>query len=127
MTFTPARRTRHYGDDLRFLLRLSEPVDYYVVNVVRAVASTGLPSLRTSDVPRKWLFAQVGMAPEDVPLARVWRFGFLELPPGSTRSSVTVPTRRHPLRERPKSLRLRFSARHLTTPLYATARVLPGG
>lgn len=52
VTFTPTRRTRHYGDDLRFLPRLSEPVDYYVVNVVRAVASTGLPSLRTSDVPR---------------------------------------------------------------------------
>jgi hypothetical protein len=124
VTFAPARRTRHYGDDLRFLLRLSAPVDYYVVNVVRAVRSPWLPALRTSDVPRRWLVAQVGDAPDDVPLAQVWRFGFLELPPGSTRSGVTVPTRRQPLHERAASLRLRFSAQHLTGPLFATVRVL---
>ena len=125
VTLRPARRTAHYGDDLVFRLHLSAPVDYYVVNVVRAVRVDRYRPLRTSDVPRRWLRSQVGSAPGDVPLCRVWRDGFLELPPGSTRSRIVVPTLRHPLRNRAKALTVRFSARYLTPPLRATTRVLP--
>jgi hypothetical protein len=123
----PARRTAHYGDDLVFRLHLSAPVDYYVVNVVRALCVDRYRPLRTSDVPRRWLRAQVGSAPHDVPLCRVWRQGFLELPPGSTRSKIVVPTLRHPLHNRAKALTVRFSAHYLTSPLRATIRVLPSG
>jgi hypothetical protein len=124
VTLSPARPTTHYGDDLVFRLLLSAPVDYYVVNTVRAVRVDRYRPLRTSDVPRSWLRAQLGAAAADVPLCRVWRDGFLELPPGHTRSQIVVPTRRHPLHDRAKALTVRFSAQYLTTPLRATVRVL---
>ncbi|HEX6246431.1 MAG TPA: hypothetical protein VFZ64_01055 [Nocardioidaceae bacterium] len=125
VTFEPVRKRVHYGDDVRFRLSLSAPVDYGVWRRLRAVRVDRLRPLRTSDVPRRWLRAEVGRPPRDVPLARVWRHGYLQLPPGRTHVVLTVPTLRHPLHERPKALTVRLSGPRLASPLYATVRVLP--
>jgi hypothetical protein len=118
----------HYGEAMAYLLTLSQPVDYYVVNLLRAVRVEGLRPVRTADIPRSWLTAQMGPVPKDVPLARVWHYGFLELSPGDTSSSIAIPTLRHPLRSYAKALTIRFSAQYLTPPLRATVRVrMPAG
>lgn len=127
VTFTPARRTVSYGDPLVYRLRLSAPVDYYPANRIRAVRSDGLPSVRTSDVTRAWLRAQLGGVPDDVPLWRVWHDGFVDLSPGSTRARVEVPTVGRPPHAGPRALTLRLVARRLTAPLQATVRVRPVG
>jgi hypothetical protein len=124
VTFAPVRRRVHYGAPLVFRLTLGTPVDYYVFNLVGAVRSHRLP-LRTSDVPRRWLRAELGPAPPDVPLARVWHTGFLDLPPGARHARLTVPTVADPLHPAAKALTVRFTAPQLTSPLRATAQVLP--
>jgi hypothetical protein len=123
--FRPVRKRVHYGDDLRFRLSLSSPVDYDVWYRLRAVRVDGLRPLRTSDVPRRWLRAHLGRVPRDVALARVWRYDYVYLRPGRTGTVVSVPTLRHPLHERPKALTIRLSSRELTSPLQATVRVRP--
>ena len=123
VTFEPVRRTVSYGDPLVYRVTLSAPVDYYPGNRVRAVPDPRFRAVRTSDVPRRWLRAHVGRAPADVPLWRVFHFGFVDLPPGRTRARVVVPTLEHPLHPGPKALTLRFTSRHLTPPRQATVRV----
>ncbi|HET8561743.1 MAG TPA: hypothetical protein VFL69_14570 [Marmoricola sp.] len=122
VTFAPAHRRVHYGADLVFELRLSKPVDYWAPNFVRAVRVPGLRPLRTSDVPPSWLEAQMGEVPADVPLARVWHYGYIELRPGSTLGTVTVPTLRRPLHPVTKWLTLRFRS-SLLEPVRPTATV----
>jgi hypothetical protein len=121
VTASPARAT--YGQSLQFRLTLSEPVDYYVVNRVRAVPSPAGPSLRTSDVTAAWLRAQLGEAPDDVPLWRVWHWGFMDLPPGALVGTVTIPTRAHPVHRSTKWLTVEVNAQHLVRGATATARV----
>lgn len=123
VTFRPARRRVHYGDDIVLRLTLESPVDYYVSNVVRAVRHPSLRPLRTSDVPRSWIRAELGSAPRDVPLSRVWHHGFVNLPPGRTTATLRVPTLAEPLHLWRKALTVRFTARQLTPPRRATVRV----
>ncbi|GAA2155200.1 hypothetical protein GCM10009844_41990 [Nocardioides koreensis] len=123
VTFEPVRRTVSYGDPLAYRLTLSAPVDYYPVNRLRAVRDERFRAVRTSDVPRSWLRAQLGRVPLDVPLWRVWRFGFVDLPPGRTQARVEVPTLEDPLHPGRKALTLRLTSRHLTPPRQATVRV----
>jgi hypothetical protein len=127
VTLAPVHRRVRYGAPLVFRLTLDRPVDYYVVNLVGAVrpGRPGPRPLRTSDVPRRWLRAELGAVPRDVPLARVWHTGFLHLPPGARHARLTVPTRAHPLHPTAKALTVRFTAARLTPPLTATAWVLP--
>ena len=123
--FTPAASTAAYGETITYRLTLSTPVDYDIFNVVRAVRPAGSVPLRTSDVPQTWFVQRFGKVPADVPIARVWRYGFLDLPAGATSARLRVPTRRHPLHSWPKTLTLRFTAPQLTDPLLATVRVAP--
>lgn len=123
--FSPVRKRVRYGDDLRFRLSLSSPVDYDVWYRLRAVRVDGLRPVRTSDVPRRWLRDHLGRVRRDVPLPRVWRYDYLYVRPGRTGAVVSVPTVRHPPHERPKALTIRLSSRGLTSPLQATVRVLP--
>jgi hypothetical protein len=123
LTFRPVDRRARYGDDLAFRVHLSAPVDYWVDNVARAVRVREVRPLRTTDVTRSWLHAQLGRIPADVPLSRVWHYGFVDLPPGHTTATLVVPTRAHPEHPGPKALTVRFTARQLGPPLFATVRV----
>jgi hypothetical protein len=122
-TFTAARTAADYGDTLVYFLRLSKPLDYYPLTRLGAVRVHRLRPLRTSDVPMSWIRQQMGDVPDDVPLARVWHDGFLQIAPGQTSVRFEVPTLSHPPHLWPKALTVRFSARMLTPPLRATVRV----
>ncbi|MFC5178646.1 hypothetical protein [Nocardioides taihuensis] len=123
VTFEPAPAHVAYGDEVVFRVHLSAPVDYWVDNQARAVRRPGVRPLRTSDVSRAWLRAQLGQVPDDVPLWRVWRWGFVDLPPGATTARLVIPTRAHPRHPGAKVLTVRFTARPLDAPLVASARV----
>ena len=57
------------------------------------------------------------------PLSRVWHHGFVNLPPGRTTAVLRIPTLAQPLHLRSKALTVRFTARQLTPPRWATVRV----
>jgi hypothetical protein len=66
--------------------------------------------------------------PADIPLYRVWRYGYVDMPPGATTALLSVPTLRDPLHDRAKALTLALRARRLTTTgLRAVAVVRPAG
>lgn len=121
--FTAVPPSVHYGDNLVFRVRLSAPVDYWPANLVSAVPVPGRPPLRTSDVPRRWVEAQMGDVPADVPLAQVWHDGWVDLRPGQTVGTLVIPTLRHPLHARTKWLGLRFTSGPLHARVRATARI----
>lgn len=104
-----------YGDAMRFRLQLSAPVDYYFFARLRVIRVPGLRSVRTSDIPKRWLRAHIGRrVPADVPLARVWKNGYLQLRPGVTHISLVIPTLRKPLHTYPKALTIRAATERAT-------------
>lgn len=125
VTLRPARSRIGYGDEAVFEIALSAPVDYYIPNRVRAVRVPGLRPLRTSDVPVSWLRDHIGEVPPDVPLAGVWTWDAVHLPPGATRATVSVPTRSRPLHPTTKWLTTQFFSSQLQQRARATVRVDP--
>ncbi len=95
VTFSRAARTASEGSNLRWQVRLSEPVDYFTAFGWKIVRNEGdAPSLRSNDVPAAWL-RSFGIRPPQraVPLWRLDRLrGFIFLDPGRTRGSVRIPT-----------------------------------
>ncbi|HZC69607.1 MAG TPA: hypothetical protein VE442_02825 [Jatrophihabitans sp.] len=109
MTWRAVRAHVTYGHAMRFRLQLSAPVDYYIFARLHATRVPGLRPVRTSDIPKRWLRTEIGRrVPADVPLGRVWHYGYLRLRPGATHASLVIPTLRKPLHTYPKALTIRL-------------------
>jgi hypothetical protein len=126
----PVDRVVEEGADLRWRVRLSDPVDYFSSFSWRVVRAPGdVRQLRSDDVPASWL-RSAGVRPPDrpVPLWRLDLFGVAALEPGRSRAVVSIPTLADDRTEEREAVALEFRGEPLDVgePL-RTARVRDDG
>jgi hypothetical protein len=123
LRFESARPHVRYGAPMRFVWRLSAPVDYDVFGDVSGLVLDRLRPLRVADVPERWARRHIPhRAPQRAALAR-WINDFVRIDAGDVRGVFEVPTRAHPPHPNPKSLTLRLRSSVLEHPIRATVRV----
>jgi hypothetical protein len=80
-------------------------------------------------VRKRWLKRQIGgKIPADVPLAKVWKWGWLGIEPGDTEAVLRIPTRAEPLHPGVRVLTVRLKVRRLLDgPRFVSVTVRPRG
>jgi hypothetical protein len=123
LRFEPARQRVRYGAPMKFVGRLSAPVDYDVFALASGRVLDRFRPLRVVDVPERWARRHIpDRAKQRSALAR-WITEFIRIDAGDVRGVIEVPTRAHPPHPNPKALTLRLRSSMLEHPIRATVRV----
>jgi hypothetical protein len=103
-----ARDRVRYGDPIRVVAKLSAPIR---VGFFLRLPGTRLPgdrSLRTDDVPRRWLREHASEAEKGRPLARYLKYSGIFFEAGRRRGVLEIPTRVLRREQGERTLRLRL-------------------